>query len=356
MRSQIANPRGDPAIAKTEPDTGPRILLAHGGGGELTRQLVDERIVPKLTNPLLAPLTDSAVLDLPPGRVCLTTDAYVVQPVEFPGGDIGRLAVCGTVNDLAVMGARPLALSLALVLEEGLPLALLDRVLDSIAAAAAEAGVVVATGDTKVVERRGGDGLTITTAGVGVLPDGVRLGMELVRPGDVILITGRIAEHGLAVMSAREGLAFSTTIRSDVAPLNSLIEAMLAAGGAGVRFLRDPTRGGLAGVLADLVERTGLSLEVDESAVPISRAALHTAELLGLDPLAVANEGKCVAVAAGEAAERILAACRAHPLGVHAAVIGRLAARGAPLAELITRAGGRRMIQRPYGEELPRIC
>ncbi len=333
-----------------------RVLLAHGGGGELTRQLLSERIIPKLANPLLAPLMDSAVLNLPSGRICLTTDAYVVQPVEFPGGDIGRLSVCGTVNDLSVCGARPHALSLALVLEEGLPLDLLDRVIDSISAAAKEAGVVVATGDTKVVERKGGDGLTITTAGVGVLREGVKLGMERVQAGDVVIVTGRIAEHGLAVLSAREGLAFSTTIASDVAPLNSLIEQMLHAGGEAVKFLRDPTRGGLAGVLADLAETTRLSIEINETAVPISTAALHTAEMLGLDPLSIANEGKCVAVVAEDAAETVLQACRKHPLGKHAAVIGRVVESQVPLVELITRIGGRRIVQRPYGEDLPRIC
>lgn len=333
-----------------------RVLLAHGGGGELTRQLLAERIVPKLSNELLAPLTDSAVLNLPAGRVCLTTDAYVVQPVEFPGGDIGRLSVCGTVNDLAVCGAHPYALSLALVMEEGLELALLDRVIDSIAAAAREAGVVVATGDTKVVERQRGDGLTITTAGVGVLREGVHLGLERVEAGDVILVSGGIAEHGLAVMSAREGLKFSTAIRSDVAPLGSLIESMLAAGGAGVKFLRDPTRGGLACVLADLAEGTNLAIEVNESAIPVSAAVLHTAEMLGLDPLTVANEGKCVAVVSANAAQRVLAACRAHPLGLGAAIIGRAVKSSVPLVELITRIGGRRIVQRPYGEELPRIC
>ena len=313
-------------------------------------------MIPRLANDLLDPLTDSAVLARPAGRVCLTTDAFVVQPLEFPGGDIGRLAVCGTVNDLAVMGAVPKALSLALIIEEGLAVAALDRIVESIAAAAAEAGVVVATGDTKVVERRGGDGMTVTTAGIGELADGVELGTAGIRPGDAILINGRIAEHGLAVMSARKGLSFQTKLRSDVAPLAGLVAAMLGAGGE-VKFLRDPTRGGLAGVLADLAEATGLGIEVDEDAVPLSPVARHTAELLGLDPLTVANEGKVVAVVAPADAEKALAACRAHPLGAEAAIIGRLGDRSDwPLVELLTRAGGRRIVQRPYGEELPRIC
>ena len=329
--------------------------MAHGGGGELTRQLLEEHILPKLGNDLLDPLTDGAVLRWPAARLCFTTDAYVVQPLAFPGGDIGRLAVCGTVNDLAVMGATPRALSLALVIEEGLPLATLDRVLTSIAAAAREADVLIATGDTKVIERRRGDGLLITTAGIGELRGDARLDAGRIAPGDALLVSGRIAEHGLAVMSAREHLAFDTDLRSDVAPLAGLVARLLDSG-ADVRFLRDPTRGGLAGVLADLVDDTELSVELDEPDVPISAAAQHTADMLGLDPLTVANEGKLVAAVAAADAERALEALRSHPLGRHAAAVGRFTRAAPPLAELITRAGGRRIIQRPYGEELPRIC
>ena len=332
-----------------------RIVLAHGGGGELTRRLLAEHILPPLANDLLNPLTDSAVLDRPAGRLCLTTDAFVVQPLEFPGGDIGRLAVCGTVNDLAVMGAVPKALALALVLEEGLEMAVLERIVESIASSAEEASVVVATGDTKVIEHRGSGGMTITTAGVGELADGAELAAAGIESGDAILLTGRIAEHGLAVMSAREGVRFRTGLVSDVAPLNSLAQALLGAGG--VRFLRDPTRGGLAGVLADLAEETSRCIEIDEVAVPLSPAARHAAEMLGLDPLTIANEGKIVAVVAADAAESVLAAGRAHPLGADAAVIGHVGDPSDwPLVELLTRAGGRRIVQRPYGEELPRIC
>ncbi len=332
-----------------------RIVLAHGGGGELMRRLLAEHIVPKLGNPLLNPLSDSAVISPMSGAVCMTTDAFVVQPLEFPGGDIGRLAVCGTVNDLAVAGATPKVLSLALVIEEGLPLATLGRIIDSIAATAREAGVVIGTGDTKVIERRGVDGLTITTAGVGEMRDDARVDVGRVCPGDVIIINGGIAEHGLAVMSAREGLAFETDLRSDAAPLGDLIGCMFATG-ADLRFLRDPTRGGLAGVLADIVESTGLAVEIEEDAVPLTPMARHAAELLGLDPLTVANEGKCVAVVPREDAERVLKACRAHPLGRHAAVIGRLRSAETPMVELLTSVGGRRVVQRPYGEDLPRIC
>jgi len=246
-------------------------------------------------------------------------------------------------------------LSLALVIEEGLPLSLLDRIIDSIAAAAREAGVLIATGDTKVIECQRGDGLTITTTGIGELPDNVQLDVRRITAGDAIIITGRIAEHGLAVMSAREGLAFQSDLRSDVAPLNDLIARILKTG-ADVRFMRDPTRGGLAGVLADLTEDTGLGLEIQEEAIPISGIARHTAELLGLDPLTVPNEGKAVIGAAAADADRILSACRRHPLGTHAARIGSVVQSEPPLVELITHTGGRRLVQRPYGEELPRIC
>ena len=332
-----------------------RIVMAHGGGGELTRRLLAEHVIPKLANELLNPLNDSAVLGLPGRPICMTTDAFVVQPLEFPGGDIGRLAVCGTVNDLAVCGAAPTALSLALIIEEGLDLATLDRMLSSIAEAAGEAGVPIATGDTKVVERRGGDGLMITTAGVGELSEGVDLDATRIRPADAVIVSGRIAEHGLAVMSAREHLAFETELRSDVAPLWGLVKCLIDSG-VDLKFLRDPTRGGLAGVLADLVEATGLSIEIEEAAVPLSAIAHHTAEMLGLDPLTVANEGKVVAVVAAEQADRALAVCRGHPLGKAGAVIGRFTDAAPALVELITRSGGRRMVTRPYGEELPRIC
>lgn len=332
-----------------------QIVLAHGGGGELTRKLVAERFLPRLANSLLDPLADSAVLDIARGRLAFTTDAHVIQPIEFPGGDIGRLSVCGTVNDLAVMGAIPRVLSLAMVIEEGLPLAVLDRVIDSIAAAAREANVVIGTGDTKVIERQRGDGLMITTAGIGELREKADIDARRVTAGDAIIVTGRIAEHGLAVMSAREGLAFKTDLRSDVAPLTDLI-AKLFETGADLKFMRDPTRGGMAGLLADLAEDATLTVEIREEALPVSSIARHTAELLGLDVLTVPNEGKAVIVTGESDADRILQACRAHPLGRHAAIIGRFTDAKPPLVELITVAGGRRLVQRPYGEELPRIC
>lgn len=331
-----------------------RIVLAHGGGGELTRRLIHDRFVALLANPLLNPLSDSAILPVR-GQIAFTTDSFVVQPLVFPGGDIGRLAVCGTVNDLAVAGAVPKALSLAIVMEEGLEIALLDRVIRSIAETAAEAGVVIATGDTKVIERRGGDGLIITTAGVGEMRQNARLGADRLAPDDVVIVTGGIAEHGLAIMSVREGLGFDTQLVSDVAPLTGLVDALYASG-ADIKFMRDPTRGGVAGVLADLTEDSRLTIEVTEDAVPLLPVARHTAELLGLDPLTVANEGKVMVVVAGQDADRVIKACRSHDLGRRAAVIGRIVRRDPPLVELITSAGGRRIVQRPYGEELPRIC
>jgi hydrogenase expression/formation protein HypE len=338
-----------------------RIVIAHGGGGELMGRLIREHLLPPLANERLAALTDGAVLPWKTGDLVFTTDSYVVTPLEFPGGDIGRLAVAGTVNDLAVMGAEPVALSLGLILEEGLPLEMLDRVMASIASTAREAGVEIITGDTKVIEHRHaatpgrGPELFINTAGVGRLRSDARIGLARVQPGDAILVSGRIAEHGLAVMSVRSGIEFESSLRSDVAPLNGLIAAVLDCG-ADVKFMRDATRGGVAGVLADISEGAALTLEIEETQVPLSPTARHAAEMLGLDPLTVANEGKCVLVVAAQDGPAALAACRANPLGSHAAVIGCVLDTRPALVELVTRAGGRRVVQRPYGEELPRIC
>lgn len=360
----------------TAPQTRDRIVLAHGGGGELMGRLIRDHLLPPLKNEHLARLTDGAVLPWSSSDLVFTTDSYVVTPLQFPGGDIGRLAVAGTVNDLAVMGAEPIALSLGLILEEGLSLETLDRIVASIAETAREAGVQVVTGDTKVIERRNGArpssagssagataleqcladaGLFINTAGVGRLRPGVRLGLERIEPGDAIIVNGPIAEHGLAVMSVRSGIEFESSLRSDAAPLSGLIGDMLDSG-ADVKFLRDATRGGLAGVLADISEGCNITVELEEESVPLSATARHAAEMLGLDPLTVANEGKCVIVVAERDVERVLGACRRHALGEHAAVIGRIVDRAPALVELITRVGGRRIVQRPYGEELPRIC
>lgn len=333
------------------------IVTAHGGGGEIMNRLIRDRLLPRIANDTLSALGDGAVLPQPAGMLVFTTDSYVVTPIEFPGGDIGRLAVCGTVNDLAVMGATPLHLSLGLILEEGLPLATLDRVMQSIGDAAREANIRVVTGDTKVIERRGdaAPGLFINTAGVGVLPPGREMGVERVQVGDRILINGPIADHGLAVMSLRNGMEFETPLQTDAAPLNALIAAVLEAC-PGVRFMRDATRGGVAGVFADLCAGCGQSVEIDEAAIPLSPTARHASEILGLDPLEIANEGKVVMVVAEAEADAALAVLRAHEYGRGAQVIGRVTDTQPPLVELLTTAGGRRIVQRPYGEQLPRIC
>jgi len=304
----------------------------------MTLELLDDHVLGPLANPGLEPLDDGAVLPAMEGRPCLTTDAYVVQPLEFPGGDIGRLAVSGTVNDLLMMGARPRALSLALVLEEGLELALLDRVVASIASTAKEAGVSVVTGDTKVIERGRGDGMTITTAGVGELPDS-------------------IAEHGMTIMACRESLGIESSLRSDVAPLGHMVDAILSFG-HGVKFMRDPTRTGLAGVACDIAEGCDLNVELDEQSIPVTPVVRHTAEALGLDPLTIANEGKVVCVVAADIAKQVVVRLGETILGARAAIIGRVCTceRGPSMVELCTAAGGRRIMQRPYGEELPRIC
>lgn len=347
-------------------DTLERIVVAHGGGGELTAALVREHFLPRLANDQLSPLTDSAILDWPGDKLVFTTDSYVVTPLEFPGGDIGRLAVCGTVNDLAVMGARPMALSLGMILEEGLPMAVLDRIVASIDSACREAGVTVVTGDTKVIESRralsgspgepsASPGMFINTAGIGALLPGARLDVSRVHPGDVILVSGTLAEHGLTILAAREGIEFDSNLTSDAAPLNHMIQSVLSTG-ADIRFMRDATRGGVAGVLADISEQREVSIVIEETALPITPATRHASEMFGLDPLTVANEGKVVIVIAESAAEKVLNELRRHPSGRRAAIIGRVTAEQPPLVELHTLAGGSRIVQRPYGEELPRIC
>lgn len=342
------------------------VRLAHGGGGALTRSLVADVFLKHLGNPALNRLEDAAVL-APPGegggRLALTTDAFVVAPPFFPGGDIGRLAVCGTVNDLAAMGARPLALTASFILEEGLALADLERAVASMAAAAAEAGVAVVAGDTKVVERGGADGLFITTAGVGWVPGGVDLGAHRVRPGDAVIVTGPVGDHGVAVLSRRPGLAFDTPVVSDCRPLWGLVDHLLArlagagsgAGVAALRFLRDPTRGGLATVLKEAAEAAGLDVVLDEAAVPVRPEVRGAAEFLGLDPLYLANEGKLVAICDGEGVEGVLAALRERPEGRDARIVGRVeAGRGNVI--LRTAFGGRKILDLLPGEQLPRIC
>ncbi len=330
-----------------------RIVMAHGGGGELTDLLIRERIRPRFDLP---DLDDAAVLPEVSGRLAVTTDGYVVSPLEFPGGDIGRLAVCGTVNDLAVCGAEPRWLTLSLVLEEGLPLEVLERMLDSARAAAEEAGVAIVAGDTKVVPRGQADGMYVTTAGVGVFLRDPLPGVNSIEAGDVLLVSGTIADHGISVMLSRtDQPRLRSAIRSDVAPLAGLIGGLLEAAPL-TRFLRDPTRGGLAGVAADLARDSGLGLLLEESAIPVRPGTQWAAELLGLDVLTVANEGKVMAVVPETDVEDALPALRNHRQGGKAAVIGRFVDRDPGLVVLRTKAGGRRMVGKPYGEELPRIC
>jgi hydrogenase expression/formation protein HypE len=333
-----------------------RVLLGHGSGGKLTAELIEGLVQPALSNPALDALDDSAVLDVGAGsRLAFTTDSYVVSPIFFPGGDIGSLAVHGTVNDLAMAGARPVGLSLAFILEEGLPMADLRRVIESARAAAARVGVPIVTGDTKVVGRGSGDQIFVNTSGVGLVPPGVVVGSARVRPGDAIVVSGTIGDHGVAILAEREGLELEGGPSSDSAPLHGLAAALLEACPE-VHALRDPTRGGLAATLVEIATRRGLGVEVDEAAVPVDGAVRGACELLGLDPLLVANEGKLVAFVPEARAEAALDALRAHPLGHGAAHIGRVTEDEPGLVVLRTPIGGRRILDLPYAEQLPRIC
>ena len=334
-----------------------RILLAHGSGGVMSHELIRDLFARHFANPLLDTRHDAAILPLPgAGQIALTTDSYVVQPLFFPGGSIGELAVCGTVNDLAVAGAEPLYLTAGFILEEGLPCETLERVVAAMAAMARKAGVVIVTGDTKVVERGAADGLYINTAGLGVIPPGRALGPERLQPGDALLLNGTVGDHGLAVMLQREGLTFGSLLESDTAPLHGLIAALLDAVPAGaVRCLRDATRGGLATVLDEWAE-VGVGMAIEEAAIPVKEAARAACEFLGLDPLYAANEGKVVVAVAEESAEAALAALRAHPLGREAACIGRVTAEHAGRVVLHTPYGARRVVQMLTGAQLPRIC
>jgi hydrogenase expression/formation protein HypE len=332
-----------------------RILLGHGAGGKLTSQLIERLIVPAFYNPILAELDDQAILETGGTRLAFTTDSYVVTPLFFPGGDIGELAFNGTINDLAVGGARPIALSLSLILEEGLPIETLRRVLDSARQAADRAGVAIVTGDTKVVERGHGDQLFANTSGIGIVPDGVRLGSAYVRGGDAIVVSGPIGDHGIAIMAHRAGLELGGDIASDTAALHGLTDLMLRSG-AELHAMRDPTRGGLAATLVEIATRRRVGIEVDERAIPIREPVRGACELLGLDPLLVANEGKLVAFVAASDADRLVAAMREHPLGRHAARIGAVTDVHPSVVELVTPVRGRRTLDLPFAEPLPRIC
>ncbi len=348
----------------------PTITLAHGGGGKLSQMLIERMFVPAFASPELEVLHDGAVLDFervagaPSAfsvhhsafRLAFSTDSYVISPRFFPGGDIGSLAVHGTVNDLAMCGALPLYLSAGFILEEGLPMDELWRIVCSMSAAAHAAGVRVVTGDTKVVERGKGDGIFINTAGVGLIPPGVSISPARAQPGDVILINGPIAAHGIAIMSVREGLEFETTLESDSAALNGLVAGILAAGGEAVHVLRDPTRGGVASSLNEIAAQARAGMLLDEASIPVQEEVRGACEILGFDPLYVANEGKCLAIVAREAAGPVLAAMRNDPLGRQAAIIGEVVAEHPRKVFLRSRIGGLRVVDMLSGEQLPRIC
>jgi hydrogenase expression/formation protein HypE len=395
------------------PSTDDVILLAHGSGGKLSHDLIESLFARHFANPALLQLDDAAILSIsqstnfPIPRLAFSTDSYVIHPLFFPGGDIGKLAVCGTVNDVSMSGARPLWLSAGFIIEEGLPLADLERIVASMAATAQRAGVLIVTGDTKVVDRGSADRLFINTAGIGLVPPGVEIAGDRARPGDVVLLSGTVGDHGMTIMTQREGLQFDSPLASDCAPLNGLVADLLAAspphpqplspqgargvsspplgegadqgsvgegesgaqrtilpssqpsphGGEGaIRCLRDPTRGGLATTLNELAGRSGVGIEIDETAVPIREAVRAACELLGLDPLYVANEGKLVAIVAPEAAQAALAVLRAHEFGREAAIVGRVTGEHPGRVVLKTALGARRVVDMLVGEQLPRIC
>lgn len=332
-----------------------RIDLTHGAGGRATAQLLDTLFKPAFANEWLAQGNDQALFSVPPGRLVMSTDAHVVAPLFFPGGDIGSLAVHGTINDVAMSGARPLHLAASFILEEGLPLADLARIVASLARAARDAGVAVVTGDTKVVERGKGDGVFITTTGIGVVPDGILISGDQARPGDAILINGTLGDHGIAILSQRAHLGFETVLQSDSAALHGLVAEMIAAV-PDIHCLRDPTRGGLATTLNELAQQSGVGMRIHEAAIPLQPAVIAACELLGLDPLYSANEGKLVAICPAEQAETLLAAMRRHPLGTQAAIIGEVVADPLHFVQLRTRFGGERLLDWLTGEQLPRIC
>lgn len=336
------------------------INMSHGSGGKMMRDLIEDVFVGAFDNPLLASLEDQAVIPLAElarhgDRLAFTTDSYVVHPLFFPGGDIGTLAVAGTVNDLAVSGARPLFLSCSMVIEEGLPVELLRRIVASMQSTAKAAGVMIVTGDTKVVERGAADKLFINTAGIGVVRTGVNIRATRAQIGDAIIVSGYLGDHGAAILAARNELALETSVASDCQPLNGLIDAMLEACPA-IRSLRDATRGGVATVLNEFAQSAGLAMRVREAPLPVREEVKGACEILGLDPLYLANEGKLVAVVPRTAANAVLDAMRAHPAGARAEIIGEVAAQPAGMVVMETAFGGTRIVDRLAGEQLPRIC
>ncbi len=331
------------------------VEMSHGGGGRAMAQLIEELFLAAFDNEWLRTRDDCARFAVPAGRLVMATDSHVVSPLFFPGGDIGCLSVHGTLNDVAMAGARPLYLASSFILEEGFPLADLQRIVESMAQAARRAGVPIVTGDTKVVERGKGDGVFITTTGVGVVPEGVTISANRARPGDAILLSGALGEHGMAVLAQRENLSFDAPIQSDTAALHGLVAAMVAAV-PDIHCLRDPTRGGLASALNEIAQQSGVGMRLREVAIPVREPVRALCEFLGLDPLYVANEGKLLAICPTEAADTLLTAMHAHPLGREATIIGEVVADDHGFVEMETVFGGRRLVDWLSGEQLPRIC
>jgi len=331
-----------------------KILLAHGSGGKLSHELLTKTVVNRLSNPFLDRMDDSAVLDIR-GRMAFTTDSYVVSPIFFPGGDIGKLAVCGTVNDLSMAGAVPLYLSLSLILEEGFPLSDLEKIVFSIRKTADEAGVKIVTGDTKVVNRGMADKIFINTSGVGEVPEGVDISGSYARPGDAIILSGTIGDHGIALLGTREGLEFRTSLQSDCAPLNVLVKEILETS-KNVHALRDPTRGGLAGTLCEFARNSRVGIRIEEAKIPVGREVQAVCELMGFDPLYVANEGKLVAAVAPKDAEKVLQKMRSNRYGAEARIIGEVVGEHPLRVVMKTRLGTSRIVEMLMGELLPRIC
>lgn len=350
VATEVTMPRGPKLAIKQGV-----IEMPHGSGGRATAQLIEQLFLPAFSNEWLNQHNDQACFTVTSGRMVITTDAHVISPLFFPGGDIGSLSVHGTLNDIAMSGAKPLYLTASFILEEGFPLADLKKIVDSMAMAAREAGVAIVAGDTKVVERGKGDGVFITTTGVGRVPEGVVISGDRARIGDVVLVNGSLGDHGVAIMAERANLGFATTIQSDTASLHGLVAEMVAAVPE-IHCLRDPTRGGLATTLNELARQSAVGFLIDERAVPVKTEVASACELLGLDPFYVANEGKLVAVCPPESAERLLAVMKSHPLGEEAAIIGQVVEDHRSLVQLKTKLGGFRMMDWLFGEQLPRIC
>jgi hydrogenase expression/formation protein HypE len=333
----------------------PTVVMGHGAGGKMMNDLIRHLFAAEFDSPVLGQLADAATFTMGESRLAFTTDSFVVSPLFFPGGDIGELAVNGTVNDLAAAGARPLYLSVGYILEEGLPMETLARISQSIARACKRAGVQIAAGDTKVVDKGHGDGIYINTSGIGVVAADVNIGPDLAQPGDAILISGSVGDHGIAIMSLREGLKFATLIQSDTAPLAEMVQSMISTG-AEVHCLRDATRGGLAAVLNELAQASNIGMEFDETRVPVRPEVQAACDMLGLDPFFIANEGKMVCIVSEKDADRALAAMRASPFGESAALIGNVVKDHPGMVVARTSIGGKRVVDLPAGELLPRIC